>query len=93
MTEFQTPLESNIDFGTQSDSKWLAEKLSNLSIEEILSVLIPIRGEYSFILYHTITKQIVFGRDRLGRRSLILSASDNHFGLVSVGVIKAGSKF
>ena len=55
-------------------------------------MLIPIRGEYSFILYHTITKQIVFGRDRLGRRSLILSASDNHFGVVSVGVIKAGSK-
>ena len=56
-------------------------------------MLIPIRGEYSFILYHTITKQIIFGRDRLGRRSLILSASEDHFGVVSVGVIKGGAKF
>ena len=54
-------------------------------IDSILELLSDIRGEFAFILFNKCKNEIIFGRDRLGRRSLLISASNDSFCLVSVG--------
>ena len=54
-------------------------------IDAILELLSDIRGEFAFIIFNKNKNEIIFGRDRLGRRSLLISASSESFCLVSVG--------
>lgn len=54
-------------------------------IDDILELLSEIRGEFTFILFNKCKNEIIFGRDRLGRRSLLISASSESLCLVSVG--------
>ncbi|KAI6374282.1 hypothetical protein MCOR25_003227 [Pyricularia grisea] len=51
--------------------------------EGILDVLRSIEGPFSFVFLHSPTKKIYYGRDRLGRRSLVAS-SDDGFKLCSI---------
>ena len=54
-------------------------------IDAIFELLSDIRGEFAFIIFNKNKNEIIFGRDRLGRRSLLISASSESFCLVSVG--------
>ncbi|KAK4298732.1 hypothetical protein Pmani_028938, partial [Petrolisthes manimaculis] len=55
-----------------SDSKYLSNQLSNIVKEsDILSILSHIKGPWAFIFYHTHTRRLYFGRDALGRHSLL----------------------
>ena len=55
------------------------------NIDAILELFSDIRGEFALILFNKSKNEIIFGRDRLGRRSLLISASNESFCLVSVG--------
>ena len=56
---------------------------------EILSALQSIEGPFAFVYYKTSSKKIYFGRDCLGRRSLLWLRSDKGaFMLSSVGKAK-----
>jgi asparagine synthetase B (glutamine-hydrolysing) len=43
------------------------------SLRRLSSLLYSIEGPFAFVLYHRPSKTIYFGRDRLGRRSLLLN--------------------
>ncbi|RKF56202.1 Asparagine synthetase domain-containing protein C4F6.11c [Erysiphe neolycopersici] len=45
---------------------------------EVLNVLRSISGPFAFIFYDHIHKQLYFGRDRLGRRSLLYKEKKDH---------------
>lgn len=55
------------------------------NIDAILELFSDIRGEFALIIFNKSKNEIIFGRDRLGRRSLLISASNESFCLVSVG--------
>ncbi|KAL5276856.1 ASNSD1 family protein [Megaselia abdita] len=60
-----------------SDLNWLLERFSSCeSDQELLEVFKVIEGPYSFILYNKTTEDVFFGRDSLGRNSLLLQKSD-----------------
>ena len=73
--------------GVECDSLWLAKAIESLdwNIDAILELFSDIRGEFALILFNKSKNEIIFGRDRLGRRSLLISASNESFCLVSVG--------
>lgn len=73
--------------GTECDSLWLGKEIERLGwdIDDILELLSEIRGEFTFILFNKCNNEIILGRDRLGRRSLLISASSESLCLVSVG--------
>jgi len=55
---------------------------SELAIVELLG---SVRGPYAFILFHRACRRLFFGRDALGRRSLLVGASESgHLYLSSV---------
>lgn len=60
-----------------SDSQWLLEKLSTWESEEvILKVFQTIEGPYSVIFFNKETNDLFFGRDSLGRNSLLMEKND-----------------
>lgn len=72
------------DSNTMSDTKWLFEQLSSSSSErELINLFKTIEGPFSFIFYDKIKKTLFFGRDSLGRNSLIIEDSDAHLRLLS----------
>ncbi|KAG2192088.1 hypothetical protein INT46_009265 [Mucor plumbeus] len=79
----------NVEFG-QNDTQVLMDTLEKASSEiEILSALQSIEGPFAFVYYKTSSKKIYFGRDCLGRRSLLWLRSDKGaFMLSSVGKAK-----
>ena len=50
---------------------------STIETNRILNIVKSVRGPYAFLFYHHTSKCIYFGRDRLGRRSLLISLSTN----------------
>ncbi|KAG0242551.1 hypothetical protein BGW41_003909 [Actinomortierella wolfii] len=56
---------------------------------QLLAILARIEGPFAFVYYHNLTKRLFFGRDCLGRRSLLWHRSNNiresPFILTSVG--------
>lgn len=62
--------------GCTSDTQFLFEKLTKVSSsDEVLSVFSRLRGPFSFIYYSQTFQRIWFGKDFVGRRSLILMRS------------------
>lgn len=62
---------------TLADSQWLLEKLSSCGSEEdLLKNFEFIEGPYSIIFYNKETGDVFFGRDSLGRNSLLLEKTD-----------------
>ncbi|KAJ1568622.1 Asparagine synthetase domain-containing protein 1 [Cladochytrium tenue] len=65
---------------------------SDPTVSRILSVLTALRGEWAFLFYHAPSGRVFFGRDFLGRRSLLwhrptsfdLTHGDDFFALSSV---------
>lgn len=71
--------------GMKSDTEYLYQKLNQSSdMENILSVISSIRGPYSFIFYDKSEERLYFGRDFIGRRSLILFQSSEEIIISSV---------
>jgi asparagine synthetase B (glutamine-hydrolysing) len=74
-------LEYGIELSdTMALSNLLQKELKELDsdpLHTIISQLIAIKGPYSFIYFHNASKQIIFGRDPFGRRSLILQKLEN----------------
>ncbi|KAI9713826.1 MAG: hypothetical protein M1820_000556 [Bogoriella megaspora] len=52
--------------------------------EAIARQLSEITGPFAFVLYDSHGRQVIFGRDRLGRRSLLKSTESNGFSICSV---------
>jgi len=73
----------------ENDAQRLLEELSKedtttttttdptIETNRILNIVKSVRGPYAFLFYHHTSKCIYFGRDRLGRRSLLISLSTN----------------
>lgn len=60
-----------------------------LVAETIRDVFQTIDGPYSFVFYEGISHQVFYGRDLLGRRSLLMS--DGESGTIHVSSVSAGS--
>lgn len=52
---------------------------------EICDILMSIEGPWSFVYFQKSTKQLWFGRDYIGRRSLLFHHNESDFILTSVG--------
>ncbi|KAK4509321.1 uncharacterized protein ATC70_007672 [Mucor velutinosus] len=74
----------------ENDTQVLMNTLEKASTEtEILSVLQSIEGPFAFVYYRASTRKVYFGRDCLGRRSLLwLRSETGAFMLSSVGKAK-----
>lgn len=79
----------------ENDGTRLFEILNNTNQEDsaILKVFESIKGPYAFVYYVSKSDCVYFGRDRFGRRSLLISANQNRnvekvplFTLTSVNV-------
>ena len=73
---------------TENDTKMvykhIQQNLVKLSlVEAVITSLQDIQGPYSFIFFHKETDSVVFGRDPLGRRSLLYSRNSNSLLLCS----------
>eukprot|EP01126_Amoeba_proteus_P061297 TRINITY_DN8212_c0_g1_i1.p1 TRINITY_DN8212_c0_g1~~TRINITY_DN8212_c0_g1_i1.p1 ORF type:complete len:249 (-),score=37.45 TRINITY_DN8212_c0_g1_i1:1250-1954(-) len=76
----EVPLEDN-------DTETLLSSLSRCnSHSEIHQTMEKILGPWSFAYWKPATRTLYFGRDKLGRRSLLVSCSNNIFALSSVFV-------
>ncbi|EXJ86022.1 hypothetical protein A1O1_06391 [Capronia coronata CBS 617.96] len=55
--------------------------------QRICDVLTNISGPFAFVFYNALTSTVYYGRDRLGRRSLLVNQSDDQsLTLASIGV-------
>ncbi|KAK3856966.1 hypothetical protein Pcinc_036749 [Petrolisthes cinctipes] len=71
-----------------SDTKYLSDQLSNIDDEnQLLSLLSDIKGPWSFIYYQTNTKRLYFGRDALGRHSLLWRRPTSHRALFALSSV------
>ncbi|KAF9427547.1 hypothetical protein BGZ76_002299 [Entomortierella beljakovae] len=69
----------------QNDGKVLMDQLEAISSYEdekvhtnhFLEIMAKIEGPYAFVYYHALTSKIYFGRDCLGRRSLLWHGANN----------------
>lgn len=60
-----------------SDSEWLLDKLTCCdNDEQIMNIFRIIEGPFSVIFYNKQNKEVFFGRDSLGRNSLLLQKND-----------------
>jgi len=76
---------------TELISKHLFHSVAALPVEEVLiQVLGKITGPYAFVFYDAKSSQLFFGRDSLGRRSLLIShgssSNDDELTISSVAV-------
>lgn len=53
---------------------------------DFIQALQRIEGPFGFVFYDAVHRRIWYGRDCLGRRSLLIRGDDEHFELSSVGV-------
>jgi len=84
---FNGEIFNGIDCEDQNDTLVLAQLLSRCNSEpEILSVMEKIHGPWAFVYWKDSLKTLFFGRDRMGRRSMLYSYQNNMFSLSSVPV-------
>ncbi|KAF8823040.1 asparagine synthase, partial [Cardiosporidium cionae] len=63
---------------TENDTLLVGKLLSGCKTEaEILSTLNSLEGPFAFLFYSAHTQQLWFGRDKLGRRSLLFAYTDD----------------
>ncbi|KAG1543147.1 hypothetical protein G6F51_006847 [Rhizopus arrhizus] len=74
---------------TQALMSYLRESSSQ---DEILSIFSRIEGPYAFVFWQASTKKLWFGRDCLGRRSLLTCHKQGSLMLSSVGLKSEGWK-
>ncbi|XP_073835127.1 asparagine synthetase domain-containing protein CG17486 isoform X2 [Musca autumnalis] len=71
-----------------SDTQWLFSKLSKMKDEnELISCFKTIEGPFSFVFFDKLRKCIYFGRDSLGRNSLLLENNKKHLRILSTSCI------
>ncbi|EJD04010.1 uncharacterized protein FOMMEDRAFT_167293 [Fomitiporia mediterranea MF3/22] len=78
---------------SENDGIKLFQKIEALQIPEaeLSSVLQSIEGPYAFSYYHKTTDTIFFGRDPLGRRSLLIHRPTTQNPVLLVASVSAGS--
>lgn len=74
-----------VNHGNISDTLKISQSFSQISGTEIPVILSSIQGPYAFIYLDKKNQRLYFGRDRLGRQSLLWS-SDCEGGLVLTSV-------
>ena len=74
----------------ENDGQNLLNKLSESTNQDIeiflFKIFESIKGPYAFVFYEAKTDCIYFGRDRLGRRSLLISLNEHNLTLSSVKI-------
>ncbi|ORE10373.1 N-terminal nucleophile aminohydrolase [Rhizopus microsporus var. microsporus] len=72
----------------QNDTQVLMSHLTKADSQEaILSIFSRIEGPYAFVFWQAATKKLWFGRDCLGRRSLLMHRQSDLLLLSSVGLV------
>ncbi|KAJ3317978.1 Asparagine synthetase domain-containing protein 1 [Boothiomyces sp. JEL0866] len=70
---------------TDNDTIAFAQLLDSTSTErELLEAISKVQGEFSFVYHQTHTNYLYFGRDFLGRRSLLVHIEDESIAIASV---------
>lgn len=64
----------------------LSDNYEQKTKKDCLQILESIKGPFAFVFYEHRTSMLYFGRDRLGRRSLLINSSPNELMLSSVQV-------
>jgi asparagine synthetase B (glutamine-hydrolysing) len=54
------------------------------SVDAVVELLSSFQGPWAIVFYHAVSRRLLFARDPLGRRSLLLGLSDDSFQLASV---------
>jgi asparagine synthetase B (glutamine-hydrolysing) len=80
-------VSAKVNHGSISDTLKISQSFSQISRSEIPVILSSIQGPYAFIYLDIKKQRLYFGRDRLGRHSLLWS-SDCEGGLVLTSVGK-----
>jgi asparagine synthetase B (glutamine-hydrolysing) len=74
----------------ENDGQNLLNKLNESTSDDnekfLLKTFESIQGPYAFVFYEARTNSIFFGRDRLGRRSLLISLNNHNLTLSSVKI-------
>ncbi|EGG14893.1 hypothetical protein DFA_10766 [Cavenderia fasciculata] len=60
------------------------------NIREIVNTLVKIQGPFAFVYWNSKSRRLWFGRDVLGRRSLLVNRSNDRFILSSIGSFPQG---
>lgn len=74
---FQHILETTRPFEGKNDQQGI--------IDAVATVLSCVRGPYAFVFFHAKTQLLFYGRDCLGRRSLVQNQQTDSFTLCSIG--------
>ncbi|GAA5991715.1 hypothetical protein JCM10908_001105 [Rhodotorula pacifica] len=61
----------------ENDGLKLIEKIQHLGPERILEAIGPVEGPYAFVYFQAAQKRLYYGRDPLGRRSLLACPLDD----------------
>ncbi|XP_058974489.1 asparagine synthetase domain-containing protein CG17486 isoform X4 [Musca domestica] len=71
-----------------SDTNWIFNKISGAKDERaLISCFRSIEGPFSFILYDNRLGNLFFGRDSLGRNSLLMENSKSHLRILSTSYL------
>jgi len=75
-----------------NDTQLMSHLLSSISDRprDVLDILVKVKGPYAFIYWHESSRRLWFGRDVLGRRSLLVNRSKDRFILSSIGSFPNG---
>lgn len=81
-----------VDLENENDGLMMLQQLTrcNSVSSEIFTIFETIKGPYAFIYFDKQSKTLYFGRDRLGRRSLLTGSSQNQ--LLTLCSVKVDSK-
>lgn len=60
------------------------EHVVNDATKPVLEALRTIEGPFAFVFFDRLARRVYFGRDRLGRRSLLISSTDGGLSLSSI---------
>ncbi|GAA5954844.1 hypothetical protein JCM8115_005546 [Rhodotorula mucilaginosa] len=65
----------------ENDGMKLMERIEEFGPERFLEAIGPVEGPYAFVYFQAAPKRLWYGRDPLGRRSLLSSGPDGQFAL------------
>lgn len=66
------------------DTKYIFDLLNEAEPSEVHEKLYELHGPYAFIFYNKLKNKICFGRDKFGRRSMLIGKGENSIILTSV---------
>ncbi|KAF2074545.1 hypothetical protein CYY_004128 [Polysphondylium violaceum] len=75
-----------------NDTMLMSHLLSTITNNprDVLDIMVKVKGPYAFIYWHESCRRLWFGRDVLGRRSLLVNRTQDRFILSSIGSFPNG---